>query len=188
MLLEQVDRFLSRLHKCIENHGKGSNAQPQLQMNNLCLNTLKEAAHMVHPNDGKKIAEDFFFASLSRASMTPIHSLGGQASLAQQEQNIQLKLERLFVEVFRDKVTEELKSNLTTTNKKVQKRKIKKLKQKEQQLEREREEKLLQEQKAQQDEHKNLVKVQHAQAIELLIGKQPEVSEPEQTQMTWTEE
>lgn len=42
-----------------------------------------------------------------------------------------MKLERIFVEVFRDKITQELRSNLTTTNKKVQKRKIKKLKEKE---------------------------------------------------------
>lgn len=89
------------------------------------------------------------------------------------------------MEVFRDKVTQELKSNLTTTNKKVQKRKIKKLKQKEQQLEREREEKLLQEQRAQKDE--NVIKVQHAQAIELLIGKQPEGPEQEPT-VTWTDQ
>lgn len=129
LLIEQVDKYVSRLQKCVDNHS--SSAQPQLQLNSLCMNTLKEAANLEHPNDGKKIAEEFFFASLSRASVTTIHSYGGQATLAQQEHNIQMKLGRIFVEVFRNKITQELKSNLTTTNKKVQKRKIKKLKQKE---------------------------------------------------------
>jgi hypothetical protein len=50
-----------------------------------------------------------------------------------------MMLERIFVDTFRDKINLDLKSKFVSTNKKVQKRKIKKLKQKEQQLELERE-------------------------------------------------
>ena len=51
-----------------------------------------------------------------------------------------MKLERIFVDQFRQCINSKLKSQFTTQNKKVQKRKIKKLKKKEQDQEREREE------------------------------------------------
>lgn len=67
MLVELIDKFVSKLQKCIDNNDTPK--QPQLQLNSLCMNTLKEAAHLGNPNDGAQIAEQFFFASLSKASV-----------------------------------------------------------------------------------------------------------------------
>ena len=44
------------------------------------------------------------------------------------ERKLEMKLERIFVEAVREHVNFQLKSQFTTSNKKVQKRKIKKLK------------------------------------------------------------
>lgn len=99
---------------------------------------------MRDPNDAKVISQEFFISSLARCSIVSSSS-GALAMIATQEHNLKMKLERIFIEVFREKITADLKSNFTSTNKKVQKRKIKKLKQREQQLEMEREQQRQQE-------------------------------------------
>jgi hypothetical protein len=53
-----------------------------------------------------------------------------------------MRMERIFIDTFRNMVTSKLKSQFTTANRRLQKKKIKKLKQKEQAQERERERQL----------------------------------------------
>lgn len=100
------------------------------------MNTIKAAAQLKDSRDYKKIGSNF---SLAITSSTTGGALSFQTDLAVHESNIEMILERIFVETFRDKITQDLKSNFTSTNKKVQRRKIKKLKEREQKLENERE-------------------------------------------------
>jgi hypothetical protein len=65
-LIEQVEKFISKLERCIENND--TKEEPQLQFSQLCFNTLKEASYLTCPNDGKKIADEFFVACLSNAT------------------------------------------------------------------------------------------------------------------------
>ena len=89
---------------------------------------------------------------------------GGQG---QAESNIQMCLERQFVDCFRERTTSQLRSQFTTTNKKLQKRKIKKIKQREQDQEREREAKRQVEQK---EKETCQIKLNNQKAVEMLLG------------------
>ena len=84
-----------------------------------------------------------------------------------------MKLERIFVEQFRQCINSKLKSQFTTQNKKVQKRKIKKLKKKEHDQEREREERERnerEEQQKNQPEIEGKIQINNDKAIEILTG------------------
>jgi len=107
------------------------------------MNTIKEASQIKDPVDFTQMSHDFFIAMVSKGPVSI--QAGGQD---QAESNIQMCLERVFVDCFRERTTSQLRSQFTTTNKKLQKRKIKKIKQREQEQEREREAKRLEEQKA----------------------------------------
>ena len=72
--------------------------------------------------------------------MTMQASRSGLSFLNGSSGHVDMKLERIFIDQFRQHINSKLKSQFTTQNKKVQKRKIKKLKKKEQDQEREREE------------------------------------------------
>ena len=130
------------------------------------MNTLKEASLLKDPNDITNIVNDYFFAMVSSAPITT-QSLTTSNILRLNENNIEMKLERIFVDSFREKITSDLKTKFTSTNKKVQKRKIKKIKQREQQLEKEREEKRI---KEEQDQKQEIITVQNKMAVQMLIG------------------
>ena len=93
---------------------------------------------------------------------------------------IDMMLQRIFIDRFRDHVNNKLKSRFTSQNKKLQKKKLKKLKAKEQAQEKEREQKLLEEKKA--AEPVPEIKVNNSRAIEMLIGKIAEDPHPKVTQ------
>ena len=94
------------------------------------MDTLKDACRMKDPKSIKTIKQNIFEAQLSKAP---------KGKLSTSELIIQMKLERVFIDVFRTKTNDSLKSKFTTTNKKLQKRKMKKLKEQEMQQEKDRE-------------------------------------------------
>ena len=154
------------------------------------MNTLKESSSLTSPTNVEKIGERFCFAaSISKASHT---SAANETWKSAESQHINMRLERILIEQFRFIVTSKLKSHFTTANRRLQKKKIKKLKQKEQERERERqleeEKKREIEEKKNQKEKKNEgIVVNNVNAIELLIGTSA-LSNIQETKPVQTEE
>lgn len=144
-LVAKIEDFLTTIEKSVQNfkvdQTKTDATLVQLNLKETCMNTLKESSSLVNPGDSKQIAKDFMEAVQKRAGNSA--SKQGfelqSSSQLEQAQHIVMRMERILIDAFRNMVTSKLKSQFTTANRRLQKKKIKKLKQKEQAQERERE-------------------------------------------------
>ena len=144
-LVAKIEDFLTTIEKSVQNfkvdQTKTDAALVQLNLKETCMNTLKESSSLANPSDSIQVAKDFIEAVQKRAA----HSAGKQgfelqsSTQLEQAQHVVMRMERIFIDAFRNMVTSKLKSQFTTANRRLQKKKIKKLKQKEQAQERERE-------------------------------------------------
>lgn len=93
------------------------------------MNTLQESSSLANPVNIEQIGEQFCFsASMSKASHT---TTANDSWKSPESHHVDMRLERILIEQFRFIVTSKLKSHFTTANRRLQKKKIKKLKQKE---------------------------------------------------------
>lgn len=69
----------------------------------MCMDQLKDAYNLKDPSDTTKLVEEYFFAMVSKPPVTT-QQLITKTTLKKLEKNIKMKLERVFVEVFREKI------------------------------------------------------------------------------------
>ena len=169
---EKIEEFITKIRQTIINFNNDDG--PKLRVKDLCLNTIEEAYKLKQDiiNNMTKLLDQFNFEyNISHAPQTIVASQGHQ-SLQVTGQSIFMKLERVFVDCFREMINLKLKQQFTSTNKKVQKRKIKNLKKKEQEKERERE--LEEERKKKEAEQAdNKITVNTSNAVQMLINPEP---------------
>ena len=93
------------------------------------MNTLLESSSLPHPINSEQIGIQYCFnAQLTQPPNTKRANDSYQSS---ELIHVNMRLERILIDQFRNLVTSQLKSRFNTQNRKLQKRKIKKLKLKE---------------------------------------------------------
>ena len=55
-----IDNFVIKINDCIQNNNTEN--KPQLNLENLCMNTLKEVSFFKDASNVSKITQDFFIA------------------------------------------------------------------------------------------------------------------------------
>ena len=87
---------------------------PQLNLRDLCKNTLNEASSLGDTSAAAIAGQFVFEAQTSRAPLTTQASRPGPNPLNRSTGHVDMMLERLFVEQFRAHINSRLKSQFTT--------------------------------------------------------------------------
>lgn len=132
-LVDRIDAFVAKVRSSVEQYPSD---EGQLDLRMVCVNTLGESALSCIGKTPLETAMTFQFEiQTQKAPMTK--AVGSSPSNIMTK--IDVLLERIFIDQFRELINLKLKSRFTSQNKKLQKKKMKKLKQKEQLQEKERE-------------------------------------------------
>ena len=100
------------------------------------MNTLQESSTLPHPVNSEQIGIQYCFSvQLSQAANT---KKANESYQSPELLHVNMRLERIMIDQFRNLVTSQLKSRFNTSNRRLKKKKIKKLKLKEQEREKER--------------------------------------------------
>ena len=166
-LVDKIDEFTRGVVEAAKNFTDNPSEprvnSKQLNLKEVCMNTLQESSSLSSPVNFEQIGIQYCFSvQMSQAAKT---KKANEQYQSPEVLHVNMRLERILIEQFRNLVTSQLKSRFNTSNRRLQKKKIKKLKLKEQEREKERQ---LEEEKKRAVKEEITVNV--VNAVELLIG------------------